>query len=130
MTADEVRQKRHIAAMRLLFAFVKELPGDRDLYAMNLRGDLSEVERAQLIAVLLDTFPADIAEQQLSAWFSEAGSPMPSFDDNYLADARFWSGMACAKELGAYAIACFENMSDKRKREFAQWVNAKVPANG
>jgi hypothetical protein len=127
LTAAQIRQKRVMAGLRMMFHYVIEgEQAQRDLYAMSLRGDLSEIERSNLILLLLETFPPDIAEGLALLWFEGAGYPVPSFTEGCLPDARFWASGANAKELDAYAMASFESMSAARKKGFLRWANGKA----
>lgn len=129
VTAEDLFKARTNAAARMMLSYVhKGCPGghEAELYALNLCRDLGEFERGALAALMLSTFPADMAERLCQAWFEGAGYPSAKLMDDPRADARFWASDANSKEIGAYAMACFERMSPKRKAEFSKWVHSQI----
>lgn len=131
VTASELRLKRVAAGCQLLFRHIaKADDGDRTLYAMNLRGDLTEEDRLRLLSVILDTFPPDLAERACQGWFEGAGYPGAAMMDNPVSDARFWADSANSKEIDAYAMACVKRMSPKRRGQFAEWVKKQTEGDG
>ena len=130
VTAGDIRAKRLLVATRLLLRglMTDELGAaeSRGLYAMNLRGDLSEEERANVAFTFLETFSPDIAEALCQQWFKGAGFPGASLMENPVSDARFWSDGANPKEIDAYAMACFKRMSATRQKQFLEWAQKKV----
>ena len=130
VTARELFERRVQVAARLMLRFV--LTGcqekDAELFSMSVARDLTEYERGALVAMLLNTFPPDVAESLCQAWFRGAGFPSATLMDDAMSDARFWAGGANAKELDAYAVACFTRMSQGRKAQFLEWAKGKVEA--
>ena len=125
-TIEELRQKRHAGAARLLLMVMK---GDfDDMAPVALKQTLTDEERAWLGELILSTFPADQAEQLCRNWFRGQGAPGASFADSPVADARFWAQGANSKELDAYAMACVKEMSEKRRRQFSQWLAKQLEA--
>lgn len=125
LTADEIRQKRQNAAARMMLRYIgagETERKDRDLYAMNLARDLSETDRVMLLEVLFQTFPPDIMEVLAQSFFTEAGMPGVELMEDPMADAKFWADGANAKELKAYAIACFRKMAPKTRQSFLEWA--------
>ena len=119
---EELRRKRRISAFRLIAHFILSDDGDVDLYALNLKQDLTDAERTDLLGLILRTFPADQAESLVRECFEGAGMPAPSLTDDVRPDARFWASSANAAELRAYAIACVERMSKRTLEGFKKWV--------
>ncbi len=128
-TPTDLRLKRIQAAARSLFRFVVDrvdTPGEAGLYASLLRHDLTETERTYLVGLLIETFPPDIAAEVCRTWFKARGIPSLQLMDDPTLDAEFWANGANAKEIDAYAVACFGKMSRDRRRQFLKWCQGKM----
>lgn len=113
--------------MRLLARYVLEgrPPGSVvSTWALAVKADLTDLERASVVELILSTFPPDQAEGFCQAWFADSGYPSPAFTESAVADARFWADGASASELDAYAMACVRRMSAKRRGEFLKWAGS------
>lgn len=131
VTARELRLRRIAAGFRMMFQFVLKADDDnRDLYAMNLRSDLTEDDRLRVLTLVLDTFPPDVAEDACMEWFRGAGYPGAGLMDSPVADARFWSQQANSKEIDAYAMACVHRMSPRRRQQFSTWIQKQLEEKG
>lgn len=128
VTAQELRNKRIVAAARMIARFLLVDMNDRQqqpLYALNLTADLTEDERIALAMLLLGTFPADRAEAVAKMHFEGVGFPGATIMEDPMEDAKYWAEMANAKELGAYAAACFLKMTPARRQGFLKWAASK-----
>lgn len=129
LTGKELRLKRHTGAAQMVLNLLQQDLQDQDqqrLYSINLASSLSEQERIVLAWVLIDTFPADVAETIAQTWFEGQGMPGVSLTEDPRTDAKFWASDANARELSSYAAAAFNQMSPKAKQSFAEFVNSKV----
>ena len=134
VTRAELRKKRQVAACSAMLTFLtkEQISGDTELvqYSESIRRDLAEQERLALLWILMDTLPPDYAEFACQQWFMGKGMPGAAIMDDPMADARFWASDANAKELSAYAVACFNRMSAKRQSEFLVWAQKQVETKG
>ena len=127
ITMAEYRQKRVGAALRMLLNLLLQdevSQSDFELTAVNLSSGLNEAEREMLVHLLISSMPADTAESVCRQAFRGAGYPTPALMDDALSEARFWALDANSKELGAYAMACVEQMSTERRAAFLKWALA------
>lgn len=124
----EYRKTRIVGAGRVILALLmNERPTTDDflLTVTNLSAGLSETERELLLHAIITSLPADTAETLVRGAFEGAGYPRPALMEDSLSDARFWAGDANSKELGAYAMACFERMTPQRRADFIKWAEAQ-----
>lgn len=122
------RAKRTAAACRVMLSILQAdrwTQDDINLLRAHLMTDLGETEREMLVAVLVNTFPPDLAEGVCQRAFLGAGYPKPALMEDSLSDARMWAGDANAKELAAYCMASFERMTPKRRADFLKWAEGK-----
>lgn len=125
---SDLKQARVVAAMRSLAVLLMELESGKDdrlLRIINLKADLTDEERAQLLSVVLSTFPADQAERLVQSCFADVGIPITGLHKKPLADARFWAGDASPGELRAYTQACLEEMSADGRASVLKWLTRK-----
>lgn len=131
VSSVELRKKRIQSGAAQIFKYLFEgRPSDQvfDAHVLTLGGSLTELERASLIELLLWTFPPDQAEELCRSWFKDAGHPSAQLMDDPREDAKFWASGATSREVSAYAAACFNRMSPKRKGEFVKWAEGKANA--
>lgn len=124
---EDLRRARVTQAIRTLGCVLLDVfrsPDDRALRIVNLKADLTDEERAQLLSVVLSTFPADQAEALVKECFAEAGIPVSGLSaKDAMRDARYWAKEASPSELKAYAVACADAMSEGGKKALRDWLN-------
>jgi len=128
VTMEELARKRRAAGARLLHLCL--LPGQIDQHgvdslAINLQAALTEAERAEMLRVILHTFPPDLAEAYVKAFFTAAGWPTTGIMDDARADASWWAESATPAEHRAYAQACLQRMSKKDRTAVRKWLEDK-----
>lgn len=127
---EDLRRARVTQAIRTLGYVLLDVcrsPDDRALRIVNLKADLTDEERAQLLAVVLATFPADQAEALVRECFAEAGIPVSGLSaKDAMRDARYWAKEASPSELKAYAVACADAMSKGGQKALRDWLNERL----
>lgn len=83
---------------------------------------LSEGERAMMAYFTLTALRPESADRTACTAIGSAGDPLPTFLGG-MEDARHWAKWANARELKAYAIACFEAMSAKDQAAFFRHIS-------
>ncbi len=127
----EAAKPRHRAVAAALAAVLSldegEVAAWADL-AVILRARLTERERALIANAFLRSLDPEIREGVASIALRgdrpDIGDPLPSFG-NVLEDARFWASKASRRELKAYALAAFEALPQRDRRNFIAHVTAQ-----
>jgi hypothetical protein len=122
---DQIRLARITSAARLMLRFTAEQAhSEVNIYSIALARDLREEERIMLIKLLVNSMPADLAEDAMAAIFEDNGWPTSGLFDDVKADAKMWTNDASGREIKAYAGACVRKMSEKSRREFLEWAQS------
>ncbi len=124
----DLAHARKVSAARILLTTILDDEMTKDDWAasiINLKADLSDEDRAKLLAMVLATFPADQAHGLVKLEFEGSGVPLPPLHEDPRADAKLWSTGANSSELMAYACSCFKAMSLGRRQAFLKWVESQ-----
>lgn len=125
----DLKHARIVAAVRSIAVLLMDLEAgkdDRALRIINMKADLTDEERAELLAIVLSTFPADQAEQLVKLCFGEVGIPISGLGGSRLEEARYWARQANASELRGYCQATFEAMSEPAQRAVFEWMKKRL----
>lgn len=126
---SDLKRARIVAAVRSIAVLLLDLEASKDdrlLQIINLKADLTDEERAELLAIVLSTFPADQAEALVKDCFGEAGIPISGLGNSRLEEARHWAKVANASELRGYVQAGLENMSDSAFKATFEWMKRRL----
>ena len=130
-TVQDIRNQRVTKAFRALRDLVLKLdPDDKhgvDTAIVSMARDLSEHERLVILQVVINSYPAHVADTLVAQCMEGAGIPEWN-TGSALEMARFWVTHASSREIDAFAAVCFENMPPERQRAFLEMVSARVDA--